>query len=112
MVGKWLDIEKDKDFHRLIERIEKNYAPPVSWVKDDLRILLRNRGYEWKNERVCKREVARIDLEVSNVGSKGRKPISDIKIAEIRKMRSEGRSVRFIANQLNVGKSTVSKYIK
>lgn len=28
--GKWLDIGNDKDFHRLIERIEKNYAPPVS----------------------------------------------------------------------------------
>lgn len=107
-----MDMENDKDFHRLIERIENNYSPSVTWIKNDLMMLLHNHGYEWEDERLRREVVTRIDFNVSSVGSKGRESISDSKIEEIKKMHLEGHSLRFIANQLNVGKSTVGKYIK
>ncbi|MEK4702061.1 hypothetical protein MKX47_21410 [Solibacillus sp. FSL R7-0668] len=53
----------------------------------------------------------RDSVKGSKIVSKGRKPISGDLIAEIKKMRLEGHSVRFIATNLKVGRGTVEKYM-
>ena len=51
-------------------------------------------------------------VESVRMVSTGRKAIDAEKIAEIRKMRLEGHTVREIASVLKVGRGTVAKYMK
>lgn len=112
MVEKWINIERDEQFQRLIYEIKGNCSPAVINVDWRLDILLREHGYEWaRHERRIQERVVKA-VDSSKIVSKGRTPISEELIAEIKQMRLDGHSVRSIAKIKRVSVGTVGKYIK
>ena len=101
--------------------LQSNYSNAASTPKTLIKRLVqgwvygrysyKKGGWEYSLQPFEEREQER-PSEARRIVSKGRTPISEEKIAEIKRMRLEGRSIRSIADSVGVGRGTVEKYIK
>ena len=99
--------------------LQNNLSNAVSTPKWHMEKLVKEKVHRVHNHVECKWVYSlepikdiRTPLESLRIVSKGRTPISDDLIAEIKRMRLEGHTVRSIAENLKVGRGTVEKYMR
>lgn len=118
MKNKMVSLESE-EMGELLGWIRHNGSPAVEDVKRRARKVLVKNGYELE-EYVRKegmwysfeyRPIPKETIKPRRIVSPGRNPISDEKIAEIKRMHLEGLSGREIARRLKIGEKTVRKYI-
>lgn len=114
-----IDIEKDQEFLELVYSLQNNWSNAVNTPRYLIGRILDRKVYAVYDQRLG-RMVYSLDPnqpmgvdgspKIPVMRSNGRNPISKEKIAEIKRMRFEGYSVRSIASSVGVGRGTVAKY--
>ena len=117
---KW-DSEEGQKILAVAYALQNNFSNAVSTPKERMGQLVSGKVYGRYNYARGRSEYSLQPFEEKEqerpvksvrIVSKGRTPISEEKIAEIKRMRLEGRSIRSIADSVGVGRGTVEKYIK
>lgn len=116
-----LNEEKEQLLLAVAHALQNNFSNAASTPKWRMEKLIKDKVhvrycYEKRNHiyslQPTVEEKTEVAVKSARIVSKGRTPISDDLIAEIKKMRLEGHTVRFIAKDLKVGRGTVEKYMK
>lgn len=116
-----IDVEKDQDFLTLAYSLQNNLSNAASvprYYVDKIMGRKVHRKYDYGLQKwvyfldSIQSDGVEVYLKDSVIRSNGRKPISKEKVAEIKRMRLEGHSVRSIASSVRVGRGTVEKYMK